>query len=136
MTDYAEVLSGTNDDVNAYIEAHPDERDAVLAAEADGQNRKGIVEGPHAASNDEPAQGDANGTADTSTKGQTFAEAAAAYNEQSALGYFGTSPERERTGAADKGLSQQSPGILDGSSPAPDPRPQVDDSDAIERLKG
>lgn len=135
MTDYAEVLKGTNDEVNAYIEAHPDERDAVLAAEAEGQNRKGIVEGPHA-DQPEPEQGDANGTADTTTKGQTFAEAAAAYNEQNALGYFGTSPERERTGAADKGLSQQSPGILDGSSPAPDPRPQVDDSEAIERLKG
>lgn len=135
MTDYAEVLSGTNDDVNAYIEANPDERDAVLAAEADGQNRKGIVEGPHATQAGADAQGDPS-TADTSTKGATFAEAAAAYTEQSALGYFGSSPERERTGAADKGLSQQSPGILDGSSPAPDPRPQVDDSEAIERLKG
>jgi hypothetical protein len=136
MTDYAEVLSGTNDSVNDYIEAHPDEREAVLAAEAEGQNRKGIVEGPHAAPAETPEQGDANGTADTTTKGQTFAEAAEAVTHVESVGYYGTSPERERTGAADKGLSQQSPGILDGSVPAPDARLGVDDSEAIERLKG
>ena len=135
MTDYAEVLSGTNDSVNDYIEAHPDEREAVLAAEAEGQNRKGIVEGPHSQMADAGTQGDANGTKDTTTKGATFAEAAEAATPDP-KGYFGTSPERERTGAADKGLSQQSPGILDGSIPAPDARPGVDDSEAIERLKG
>jgi hypothetical protein len=121
VNDYLNTLTGTDDP----------EYQRVLAAESEGQARKGII-----GDGDAPEQGDANGTADTTTKGATFAEAAAAYNEQNALGYFGTSPERERTGAADKGLSQQSPGILDGSSPAPDARPQVDDSEAIERLKG
>lgn len=131
-TDYTEVLSGTNDDVNAYIESHPDEREAILAAEAEGQARKGIVEGPHATQADAKPEGEG----DTTTKGQTFAEAAAAATPDEGPGYWGTSPERERTGKADKGLSQQSPGILDGSVPAPDPRPHVDDSEAIERLKG
>lgn len=129
----------TVDEVNAYLADHPDERESVLAAEADAGNRKGIVEGPHgtpaAPSQPTATQGDADGTADTTTKGQTFAEAAENVAHQEAVGYVGTSPERERTGRADKGLSQQAPGILDGSVPAPDPRPNVDDSDTIERLK-
>lgn len=121
----------TVDEVNAYLADHPDEREAVLAAETDGKARKGILEADAA-----PAeQGDADGTADTTTKGQTFAEAAENVAHQEAVGYVGTSPERERTGRADKGLSQQAPGILDGSVPAPDPRPNVDDSDTIDRLK-
>lgn len=133
MTDYAEVLSGTVDKVNAYIEEHPDEREAVLAAEADGENRKGIVEGPHATADDAEADGQPS---TTTTKAQTFSDAAENVTHYDEKGFLGTSPERERTGASDKGLSQKSPGILDGSSPAPDSRPLVDDSDAIERLKG
>lgn len=69
------------------------------------------------------------------TSGQTFSEAAEAFTEAHGQGYIGTSPEAERTGKADKGLSQQSPGILDGSTPAPDARKHVDDSEAVKGLK-
>jgi len=63
------------------------------------------------------------------TKGLAFHEAAKTVTvaEQ---GFIGASPERERTGLADKGLSQQSPGILTGG-PVPDPRQGVDDSAAL-----
>ena len=37
------------DDVNSYLDEHPDDVAAVLAAETAGKARKGIVEGPHAA---------------------------------------------------------------------------------------
>ena len=66
----------------------------------------------------------------TTTKGGTFAEAAKAATP-SAVGYVGTSPERERTGLADKGLSQATPAILRGG-PIPDPRQDVDDTAALE----
>lgn len=36
-------------EVNTYLDANPDDVAAVLAAEAGGKARKGIVEGPHAA---------------------------------------------------------------------------------------
>lgn len=36
------------DEVNAYLDEHPGDAVTVLAAEAAGKNRKGIVEGPHA----------------------------------------------------------------------------------------
>jgi hypothetical protein len=121
----------TVDEVNAYVADHPDEAEAVKAAEREGKARKGILDAGEPA----PEQGDANGTADTTTKGQTFAEAAEAVQHQEEVGSVGTSPERERTGRADKGLSQQAPGILDNSVPAPDPRPNVDDSETIDRLK-
>lgn len=45
---YDEVLAGTIDDVLAYINEHPDQADAVRAAEADGKGRKGIVGDPDA----------------------------------------------------------------------------------------
>lgn len=70
------------------------------------------------------------------TKGNTFTEAAQSFTETHEQGYIGTSAEAERTGKADKGLSQQSPGILDGSTPAPDARKHVDDSEALKGLKG
>lgn len=35
-------------EVNAYLDEHPDAAPAVLATEAAGSARKGIVEGPHA----------------------------------------------------------------------------------------
>lgn len=68
------------------------------------------------------------------TKAQTFTEAADSFTEAHEQGYIGSSAEAERTGKADKGLSQLSPGILDGSSPAPDARKHVDDSEALKAL--
>ena len=68
---------------------------------------------------------------DTVTKAATFSEAAkAAQPAKTEDGYVGFSPERERTGLADKGLSQQTPAILTGG-PVPDARPGVDDSEAL-----
>jgi len=123
----------TVDEVNAYVAEHPDERDAVLAAETEGKARKGVLEAGEPAPSDPAAgteQGDAAGTSDTTTKGATFAEAAAQVTHTDDVGYVGTSPERERTGLADKGLSQQSPGVMN-DGPVPDSRPMVDDSDAL-----
>jgi hypothetical protein len=114
----------TVDEVNAYLaDADDTERQRVLSVEADGQNRKGIMEGPHAPTDgsDEPDAG--------STKGQTFAEAAEAATPAE-VGYLGTSPEAERTGRTDKGLSQRNPAILRGG-PVPDARPGVDDTKAL-----
>lgn len=73
--------------VNAYLEQHPDEVERVLAAEATGKGRQGVLQGPHAAQEpqepQEGAEGPETGTdepqegipGDTSTKGATFAEA-------------------------------------------------------------
>lgn len=135
MTDYAEVLSGTNDDVNDYIGAHPEEREAVLAAEADGQGRKGILEGPHANAEPapEPGQEDGDNTALT-TKGATFQEAAEDA-EPDAKGYLGESPEAIRVGRRDKGLSQKNPAVMNQGGQVPDPSPFVDDRKAIKSLK-
>lgn len=41
---YAEVLDGTVEDVVAYLDAHPDEVDAVVAAETAGRARRGITD--------------------------------------------------------------------------------------------
>lgn len=73
---------------------------------------------------------------ETTTKASTFQDAAAAVDLDAARaqGFIGESPERERTGRADKGLSQQNPAILNGD-PVPDARPQVDDSAALAALK-
>lgn len=35
-------------EVNAYLDEHPEDREAVLQAERDGKGRSGILEGPHA----------------------------------------------------------------------------------------
>ena len=70
-------------------------------------------------------------TRDKSTKGATSQEAAAAATPAD-KGYLGTSPERERTGRADKGLSQANPAIMSGGT-IPDPRPGVDDTEALEK---
>lgn len=40
--DYSELLAGTVEDVLAYIEEHPEEKEAVQAAEAEGKDRAGI----------------------------------------------------------------------------------------------
>lgn len=96
--------------VNDYLaDAEPSEQDRVMAAEAAGEARKGIMAGPHAPADPEPEQPAAQ--AQTTTKGLAFHEAAKTVTvaEQ---GFIGESPERERTGQADKGLSQQS--ILNG----------------------
>jgi hypothetical protein len=137
MTDYAKVLSGTNDDVNDYIAEHPDEREAVLAAERDGQARKGILEGPHADApdlrTDSEREADEQAAA-SRTKGATFQEAAEAA-EPDEVGYVGTSPEAERVGRRDKGLSQRNPAVMNQGGQVPDATPSVDDSEAIESLK-
>lgn len=128
-----DVLNGNVDDVNAYLAENPDEREALLAAEADGQNRKGIVEGPHAAPSTDPdGDGTATGTA-TGTAGATFAEAAevSTASLDAEDGLLGVSPERERTGMADKGLSQRNPAVMNQGGMVPDARPGVDDSDAL-----
>lgn len=67
---------------------------------------------------------------DTKTRGQTFAEAAEKATPAD-VGYVGTSPERERTGRDDKGLSLQNESIVTGKGPVPDPRRGVDDSEAL-----
>jgi hypothetical protein len=139
-TDYTEVLSGTNDDVNDYISQHPDEREAVLAAEADGQGRKGILEGPHAEAPDErtnterEADEQAASSGHLTTKGETFDQAAEAATPDP-KGYWGQSPEAERTGRRDKGLSQKNPAVMNQGGNVPDPSPYVDDSEAIAALK-
>jgi hypothetical protein len=137
--DYADVLSGNVDAVNTYITEHPDEREQVLYAESQAQARKGIMEGPH----NPPPTEDAPAEGDTTTKGATFQEAAEsfadngtaltpqAFQEAQAQGFIGTSPERERTGLADKGLSQATPSVMDPTLPPVDARPGQDDSEAI-----
>lgn len=135
-TPNTDVLDGNVDQVNAYLAEHPDEAPALLAAEADGQNRKGIVDGP--AANTAPADtadatdGTATATA-TGTHGATFAEAAEASTASldATDGLLGVSPERERTGMADKGLSQANPAVMNQGGAVPDARPGVDDSDAL-----
>ena len=68
---------------------------------------------------------------ETTTKAETFDKAAeAATPTETSASYIGTSPERERTGMDDKGLSQANPAILTGG-PVPDPRHGVDDADAL-----
>jgi hypothetical protein len=42
--DYSELLSGGVKDVQDYLKEHPEEKDAVIAAEKQGQNRKTLVE--------------------------------------------------------------------------------------------
>lgn len=132
------VLDGTVDQVNDYLAEHPDEREALLAAEADGQNRKGIMEGPHAeAPPADPGPVDASdGTATdtaTGTAGTTFAEASEASTASldAEDGLLGVSPERDRTGMPDKGLSQRNPAVMNQGGMVPDARPGVDDSAAL-----
>lgn len=42
--DYSDLLSGSVGDVEKYVEAHPEERDAIVEAEQQGKARKGILE--------------------------------------------------------------------------------------------
>lgn len=101
------------------------EQERVYQAERDGQARKGILGG----ADDAPAEDQAPGDVATSTEGATF-DAAAAQATPAERGYIGTSPEAERTGRSDKGLSQANPAVMSGG-PIPDARPGVDDSDAL-----
>lgn len=65
----------------------------------------------------------------TTTKAQTFQDAAKDATP-SDVGYLGVSPERERTGLEDKGLSQANPAVMKGGA-IPDARRGVDDSKAL-----
>lgn len=122
----------TVDEVNAYLATADDtERSRVLGAETAGKGRVGILHATTRAP-DAPAQAP-DAPRDTETRGQTFVAAASAATPDDGQGFYGHSPERERTGRADKGLSQQNPAILNGGS-VPDARPQVDDSAALAAL--
>lgn len=129
-------------EVNAHLEsADADERERVLAAEAAGKNRS-TVAAP--ADDTETAEPEGKGLtvvesavedphAETTTKAQTFQAAAEEATPHEGDGFLGTSPERERTGRSDKGLSQRNPAILAGG-PIPDPRQGVDDSEGLAAL--
>lgn len=136
-------------EVLAYLEtADADEHARVVAAErATESPRVGIVgalpdedadkplpiDAPEAPA--EPTEAPASETKRAgrrqaqTTKGATFQEAAKAATPAD-LGYTGTSPERERTGMVDKGLSQANPAVMRGGA-IPDPRPGVDDAEAL-----
>lgn len=110
----------TVEQVQAHLDgADKDERTRVLDAERAGKARVGIL-----------GSGE---TPEDTTKGQTFSEAAKAATPDE-VGYLGFSPEAERTGRADKGLSQANPAIMRGG-PVPDVRASVDDSEALAALK-
>ena len=112
-------------------EAGGAEAQRVLDAERAGQERKGILEHDLGGASSDDAhtpQGER-----TSTKAQTFAEAAKAATPDD-KGYAGISPEAERTGRRDKGLSQRNPAILSGG-PVPDSRASVDDDEALAALR-
>lgn len=152
----------TVDETLDYLAALPDEdadaRDAefarVVAAERAGKNRStllSVIEGTPSPVDEDTQPGvveHADGTVETgtvtdqpdardetgrplSTKALTFADAAedAIVDERT----VGTSPEAERTGRRDKGLSQRNPAILNGG-PIPDPRHGVDDSAGLAAL--
>jgi hypothetical protein len=123
------------DQVNEYLANANDEDEVnrVLEAERQGQARKGILEGPHNPQpiHDEP-EDDTDGR--VSTAGASFQEAAEAATPDP-KGYWGTSPEAERVGRRDKGLSQRNPAVMNQGGQVPDPSPYVDDSEAIAALK-
>lgn len=111
----------------------------ILQAERDGKARVGVLEGPHnpAPGTSTPEETEAEADAAngrTDTKGATFQEAAEAA-EPDETGYVGTSPEAERVGRRDKGLSQRNPAVMNQGGQVPDATPSVDDSEAIESLK-
>jgi hypothetical protein len=66
---------GTVAEVNEYLDAHPDQTKAVMAAEQAGQARKGILEGPHATQDDADAEPDAQDPEVTSDALEAFQEA-------------------------------------------------------------
>lgn len=122
----------TVDEINDYLATvDDDERERVLAAEREGQARK-TVNGLHVA--DDTTTNEAS-TDETTTRASTFEQAADAATPDEGDGRIGLSPEAERTGRRDKGLSQGNPNVMNGG-PLPDPRRGVDDSNAIESLNG
>lgn len=107
----------------------------VLEAEQAGQQRKGILNyGPDGEPSPPEQAGDKPGDATTTTKAATFQDAAKVATPDEGQGYLGFSPEADRTGRRDKGLSQRNPAVMSGG-PLPDPRPGVDDSEALAALK-
>ena len=118
VNDYLNTLTGTDDP----------EHQRVLAAEADGEKRKGILGEPT-----EPGQEEGD-QAPLTTKGASFEDAAKDATPDP-KGYWGQSPEAERTGRRDKGLSQRNPAVMNQGGQVPDPSPHVDDSEAIAALK-
>lgn len=123
----------TVDEVNAYLaDADQDERDRVLGLE-DGEGGKARTTIQRTW---EPQEGAQDGTEDqpvTETKATTFQDAAKAATPDTGAGVVGSSPEAERTGRRDKGLSQRNPAILSGG-PVPDSRQGVDDSAGLAAL--
>lgn len=115
VNDYLNTTGGTEDP----------EHQRVLEAERNGEKRKGIL------GDDEP-EADTDGR--VSTAGASFQEAAEAATPDP-KGYWGTSPEAERVGRRDKGLSQRNPAVMNQGGQVPDPSPYVDDSEAIAALK-
>jgi hypothetical protein len=130
-------------EVNEHLAtADADERERVLAAEAEGKNRSTVT----APADDETTEAEPEGKgltvvesavedphAETTTKAQTFQAAAEEATPHEGDGFLGFSPERERTGRSDKGLSQRNPAILTGG-PIPDSRQGVDDSEGLAAL--
>jgi hypothetical protein len=125
----------TVDQVNDYLNrtegAGSEAHTAVLAAERQGQARKGILGAYDAEGSDKP-EDDSDGR--LTTKGATFQEAAEDA-EPDTKGYLGESPEAIRVGRRDKGLSQRNPAVMNQGGQVPDPSPFVDDSEAIASLK-
>lgn len=110
--------------VQKHLETADDaERQRVLDAERSGQNRRGVL-------------GDGGAAQADADAGRTETPHATTFQDAAEVGFIGESPERERTGAPDKGLSQANPAVMNQGGPVPDARPSVDDSEAIQALKG
>lgn len=136
-------------EVLEHLKANPGELPEVKAAEAGGKNRASITALTPERLAELTAGADEGGAdtppvsplevsdaeaqhKDVQTKAATFVEAAEAATPAAVEeSYVGVSPERERVGRSDKGLSQRNPAILDGG-PVPDVRRGVDDSEALE----
>lgn len=129
-----EPADHTVEEVVEYLAtASPEEVQRVQEAEAAGKDRAGIRDYTPQEAQDGPQEpaGATEAPQGTQTKAATFTEAAeAATPTDEADGLIGVSPERERTGMDDKGLSQRNPAVLSGG-PLPDARPGVDDAEAL-----
>lgn len=129
----------TVEEVNGYLlgldddEAGSAEFRRVLEAERAGQARKGILQhaGKESIANGDDADPSQPKRTQT-TKATTFSDAAKEATP-APVGYVGTSAEAERTGRADKGLSQRNPAVMKGG-PIPDPRQGVDDTAGLAAL--
>lgn len=147
MADETKMQAGDNpgdytvDQVNAYLaDQDADERRRVLEAEESGENRKGIVYGPHGYADDAPTTSPTGDTGTVGTDPVTGGPATTEHvvtpteaNDQAVAGegpaavtefadaldrgYLGTSPGVALTGRADKGLSQANPDVMNGGEP-------------------